>query len=215
MAIVQNPIIGVAKKTAGGMVFSRSLDQNVIRAKPITYNDRKSPAQVAQRTRMTAVARLVRGMQQFILDALYPTRPKKQTKFSRLMQELFRGFSADSSDVIISLDNLDEIGNGTANLLFKNTAASNQDGKILVEFQVDPSATAIEKQSKLYLVGFEESKGKSFGVISELAMQSGAVTFDMPSNIESGDTVSLFMGRLDAETFNSSKAIWVGALGIH
>lgn len=53
MAITQNPIIGRASKQAGGMVFSTVYGQNVMRAKPSSYNDRASDAQVEQRNKLS------------------------------------------------------------------------------------------------------------------------------------------------------------------
>jgi hypothetical protein len=38
MALIQNPIIGRAKKSAGGMVFATVHGKNVMRSKPFSYN---------------------------------------------------------------------------------------------------------------------------------------------------------------------------------
>jgi len=42
MAIIQNPLIGRAKRQAGGMVFQTVFEKNIMRSKPFIYRDKKS-----------------------------------------------------------------------------------------------------------------------------------------------------------------------------
>ena len=49
MTKVQNPIIGRAKGSAGGMTFSKNYDKNVMRAKAFEVNNPNTQAQQTQR----------------------------------------------------------------------------------------------------------------------------------------------------------------------
>lgn len=51
MAIVQNPLIGRAKKSLANATFTTWKGRNVVKGKPISVANPQSPAQVAQRTR--------------------------------------------------------------------------------------------------------------------------------------------------------------------
>ena len=49
MAIIQNPLIGRAKRQAGGMVFQTVFEKNIMRSKPFIYRDKKSDQQLLVR----------------------------------------------------------------------------------------------------------------------------------------------------------------------
>lgn len=60
MARVQNPIIGQAINQAGGMIFSVWKQLKVMRSKPLSVANPKTPAQEAVRRRMALLASLCR-----------------------------------------------------------------------------------------------------------------------------------------------------------
>lgn len=66
MARVQNPIIGQAINQAGGMVFSVWKQLKVMRSKPLSVANPKTPAQEAVRRRMALLASLMREVLQGI-----------------------------------------------------------------------------------------------------------------------------------------------------
>jgi hypothetical protein len=66
MARVQNPIIGQAVNTAGGMIFSNWKTLKVMRSKPLAVANPKTPAQQANRRRMALLASRMRELLQTI-----------------------------------------------------------------------------------------------------------------------------------------------------
>ena len=66
MARVQNPIIGQAINQAGGMIFSVWKQLKVMRSKPLSVANPKTPAQEAVRRRMALLASLCREVLQGI-----------------------------------------------------------------------------------------------------------------------------------------------------
>lgn len=66
MARVQNPIIGQAINQAGGMIFSVWKQVKVMRSKPLSVANPKTPAQEAVRRRMALLASLMREVLQGI-----------------------------------------------------------------------------------------------------------------------------------------------------
>lgn len=66
MARIQNPIIGQAINQAGGMIFSVWKQLKVMRSKPLSVANPRTPAQEAVRRRMALLASLMREVLQGI-----------------------------------------------------------------------------------------------------------------------------------------------------
>ena len=58
MAIVQNPLIGSARKSVGGMTFARVDGKNILRTKPFQVKNPKTQAQVDNRERFKFVTQI-------------------------------------------------------------------------------------------------------------------------------------------------------------
>jgi len=66
MAVVQNPVIGQARNSAGGMIFQNWRGKKVMRARPITVSNPNTPAQQTQRNLMKTISLLGRQIISFI-----------------------------------------------------------------------------------------------------------------------------------------------------
>jgi len=62
MAIVQNPVIGRAYGSVGGIVFSKIFGKNTMRSKPLGVKYSKSDTQVIQRNKFTVAVELGRSI---------------------------------------------------------------------------------------------------------------------------------------------------------
>ena len=207
MAIVQNPIIGASRKSAGGMVFSRSLDQNIIRAKPITYNDKNSIAQQSVRSRMRNVTGLAKADSKKALDALYPTRPYKQTKFSRLIQQLMVAVKVVDGAVVTNFTPLLTLGNGS----IANHATSASyifDGyDIVIEQTNSYPNIASNPNFRLFAFVFNITKNQGVSSTSEDAMiASNEFIIAVPPNWVALDDYAVYLGYTDVISGNSTLA---------
>jgi len=59
IAIVENPIIGRARKSFGSAVFSRQSGHNTMRARPLKVRDPKTPAQIRYRRKLATLVHLI------------------------------------------------------------------------------------------------------------------------------------------------------------
>ena len=85
MAIVQNPITGRSRKKFGNAVFSKFYDKNIIRAKPNSVKNPKTPGQVNQRSKfklMVATSRTLLGM----IRISFQNMAKNKSAFNAFMQ---------------------------------------------------------------------------------------------------------------------------------
>lgn len=209
MAITQNPITGTMRKTAGGMVFSRSLDQNVMRAKPITYNDRKSDAQIKQRVRMKACHGLSKADSKKALDAAFPTRPTKQTKFSAFVQAIIKVIIGGLTGVTYDWTKLLSFGNGTLRNVLIDTGLTPNSNNLYFEWNVPADLTQAENTSSVYVFLFNATKGQGWSSASIAEVSDGSVELNYPTGWSQADSIRAFIGTTSAALYNSSPAVQI------
>jgi len=207
MAITQNPIIGTARKSAGGMVFSRSLDQNIIRAKPITYADRKSDAQMKQRNRMAAVNGLTKADSKKALDALYPTRPSKQTKYSRFVQQLIAVVTGLVNGFTLDFSVLPSMGNGTLPLYATNLEFVRANGSLTFAWVDESPLGSPRKRDLAFAVVFNETLNQGTSRILTKTLEDKSSGLDYPNGWLQDHDYSVYVGFTSASEYNSTIAV--------
>lgn len=206
MAITQNPITGTMRKTAGGMVFSRSLDQNVMRAKPITYNDRKSDAQIKQRVRMKACHGLSKADSKKALDAAFPTRPTKQTKFSAFVQAIIKVIIGGLAGVTYEWDKLPLFGNGSLKSGMRLTSFEFAGTSITIDWDEEIDNTQSTSNQTVYAFLFNTTKGAGYSLTSAVKVSDKTWIFSAPSGWLSTDNIEIYLGSTSAALYDSSPA---------
>ena len=112
MTKVQNPIIGRAKGSAGGMTFSKNSDQNVMRAKAFEVNNPKTTAQTTQRDFFKEVQSIVDSVSPEQLRSLFGDKPKKMSRRNALFKQVAAAYSIDGTTKSVDFSKLLAIGNG-------------------------------------------------------------------------------------------------------
>lgn len=116
MAITQNPIIGRARNQAGGMIFSKMYDKNVIRAKPITVKNPKSPGQTKQREFIAALTAWAKQFSPDDLVMFFPRPIASRSRYSELQAQLSKGRDVSGANGTVDLDSVPSFGNGPKTL---------------------------------------------------------------------------------------------------
>lgn len=191
------------------MVFSRSLDQNVMRAKPITYNDRKSDAQIKQRVRMKACHGLSKADSKKALDAAFPTRPTKQTKFSAFVQAVIKVIIGALTNVTYDWSKLPSFGNGTLRNLFFDTNLTANSNNLHFEWDVLADITQAESAFSVYVFLFNTSKGQGWSSASIAEVSDGSVDLAYPNGWTQADSIRAFIGTTSPALYNSSPAVQI------
>ena len=207
MAIVQNPIIGTARKSAGGMVFTRSLDQNVIRAKPITYADRKSDKQLIQRNRIKATNGLTKADSKKALDALYPQRPNKQTRYSRFVQQVIAVVTGLVNGFTLDFSVLPSMGNGTLPFYASSLSSINSVGGISLGWvNIAPAGSPRIDDLLFYVIFNETLKEGTSGITADTLDTEGA-TIPYPTNWLQAHVYTCYVGFTSEADYNSTLAV--------
>ena len=102
MTKVQNPIIGRAKGSAGGMTFSKNYDKNVMRAKAFEVSNPNTPAQQTQRGFFAELQEVVASFTPDQLRFLFPSKPKAMSRRNALSKQV-----AESNTIVGTTKSVD------------------------------------------------------------------------------------------------------------
>lgn len=88
-AVVQNPLIGRAKQSVAGTIFSTWKGINVLRSKPITVANPKTPRQLLQRAKLQATVAMYRQIPGFI-QLGYRQQAVKKSEYNAFSSDVLR-----------------------------------------------------------------------------------------------------------------------------
>lgn len=107
MAVVQNPIVGRAKNKFGNAIFSTWKGKNVLRTKPLEVSNPRSPAQVAQRNRLSEMVAMYRASKGAI-DLGYKQQAIGRTEYNAFVADNMPFAVANSlnGEISVSYDDI-------------------------------------------------------------------------------------------------------------
>ena len=126
MTKVQNPIIGRARGSAGGMTFAKNYDKNVIRAKAFEVKNPKTTAQMTQRNYFGNLSDVVAGFTPEQLRTIFPNMPKSMSRRNALTKQLAEDVQTVGNVKSIKFADIDTIGN--ASTMDFGTTTCSQEG---------------------------------------------------------------------------------------
>lgn len=118
---VQNPIIGRARGSAGGMTFCKNYDKNVARAKAFEVSNPKTQAQQTQRAFFTELTALCADFSEEQLRTLFPSKPKTMSRRNALSKQIAESYAIDGTEKTIDFADIDTLGNAPV-MDFGNTS---------------------------------------------------------------------------------------------
>lgn len=93
MAVTQNPFIGKSKQKVANVVLSTWKGINTMRSKPLEVANPRTPAQVAQRDKMTSIVRYARQCKQAI-DLGFVEQAIRQSQYNAFVGTNIKKFAA-------------------------------------------------------------------------------------------------------------------------
>ena len=188
MTKVQNPIIGRAKGSAGGMTFSKNSDQNVMRAKAFEVNNPKTAAQTTQRDYFKTLVALVSQFNPEQLRTLFPNKPKKMSRRNALTRQLAEDYTIDGTTKSINFAEINTLGNAST-MDFGTTTAVNTSGTIAVT--LDNSVKTNTELGDFYFIAaiVNDTKGDIYLPITNDKVSVGTLSITAPASWETSDVI--------------------------
>ena len=177
MAILQNPLIGRAKKKIGNTVFSTVFGQNILKTKPLSIKNPKTDAQMAARKRVIKLAKLLRQVVNYINTA-YAGSVQRMAAFSHVMSINLKNCFIDNTASIepSMLVLCDNEGSFVDNVVLTSTVIDT------IEATFDSRAqTADEEGDKVNAYGFHADGNKIWKFDQDATRSLGTMTLTRPT----------------------------------
>ena len=185
---VQNPIIGRARGSAGGMTFCKNYDKNVARAKAFEVSNPKTQAQQTQRAFFALLTALCSDFSDDQLRFLFPSKPKTMSRRNALSKQIAQSYAIDGTEKIIDYGDIDTMGNAPV-MDMGITTCEFSNSKINVV--LDDSVKANQS-----LAGFDfvaaivnETKGEISLTTENGEVSDGSIIMDIPTGWETTDSI--------------------------
>ena len=193
MAIIQNPVIGRARKQAGGMVFSKMYDKNVMRSKPAYVTPSNTTAQQGQRAFITKLTALAKGLSPDDLVRLFPNKPASRSRYSELQKQLSAGRTVTGAVASIDLSKVPVLGNGI-DVAISDPSFGHEVGQLLVEWTGGTPPQSLNSTDKAFCVVFNLTKNEAFQTQPDAPFSSASQSIPIPDSWTSSDIFYVFLG---------------------
>lgn len=210
---VQNPIIGRARGSAGGMTFCKNYDKNVARAKAFEVNNPNTPAQQNQRNYFRSLSALVATVTDEQLRTLFPQKPKAMSRRNALAKQL--GVSKKTVEGVKQIDfaDIDTIGNAST-MDFGTTTCAFSGQNIAVGLDAAVVANTVVASNNFMAVIVNDTKGSILVANEAGVVGTGTLTIAKPYDWETTDTIHAIPLILDSKN-PSLVLVGFGTIGVN
>lgn len=193
MAIIQNPVIGRARKQAGGMVFSKMYDKNVMRAKPASVTPSNTTAQQGQRAFITKLTGLAKGFSTDDLVRLYPSKPATRSRYSELQKQISAGRTVSGATASIDLSKVPVLGNGI-DVAIESPGFDWDVNRFVVSWVGTTPPPSLKATDKAFCVIFNLTKYEAVQTQPDAPFSSQEQIVPAPSGWQSSDIFYVYLG---------------------
>lgn len=185
---VQNPIIGRARGSAGGMTFCKNYDKNVARAKAFEVSNPNTQAQQTQRAFFAALTALIMDFSDEQLRTLFPNKPKTMSRRNALSKQIGKWNQVDGTEKTIDFAEISTLGNAPGMDMGETNCES--DGSAFV-VTLDNSVKQNQSLGDYhFIVAMVNETQKQISLtLSSAAVSTGTLTPAIPTTWALGDTV--------------------------
>ena len=185
---VQNPIIGRARGSAGGMTFCKNYDKNVARAKAFEVSNPKTPAQENQRTFFKELSSLVAQFSDEELRTLFPNKPKAMSRRNALSKQLAEDVTTVDNQKVVDYANIDTLGNAPT-MDFGVTALSVDNGNFDVDLDESIINNPVIKDNLYFAALVNRTRGEIMLVPRFVSVEGQTLSGTLPSGWQNSDTM--------------------------
>lgn len=188
MAKVQNPVIGRAKGSAGGMTFSKVYDKNVMKAKVFEANNPKTAAQTIQRDYFKTVSAQAAVLTPDQLRVIFPSKPKGISRRNAFTKQLAEFTQIVGGAKEMKLADMITVGNAPT-MDFGTTTATISGTSVGVT--LDAAVSGNTELGDNYFIAMLVNNTKNLVSldITNAKISVGTLAIDLPNGWEDTDTV--------------------------
>ena len=186
---VQNPIIGRAKGSAGGMTFSKVYDKNVARAKAFEVNNPKTTAQQTQRAFFAELTALCSDFSDAQLRTLFPQKPKTMSRRNAISKQIAEYWAVEGTTKYIDFADIDTLGNAPVSNL-SNADLSISGNDIIIDLSGISATYPDLGDYYVVAVVIDATQKKLIFTLDTAKLSSGEITIPMPDGWTDEDEIN-------------------------
>ena len=185
---VQNPIIGRARGSAGGMTFCKNYDKNVARAKAFEVSNPKTQAQQTQRAFFASLTALCSDFSDDQLRCLFPSKPKAMSRRNALSKQIAKWYQINGTEKTIDYAEISTLGNAPG-MDMGETTCEFSNGSINVI--LNASVSGNKSLADYYFISaiVNETKGAISLTTENGEVSDGSIIMAIPSGWEDTDSI--------------------------
>ena len=185
---VQNPIIGRARGSAGGMTFCKNYDKNVARAKAFEVSNPKTQAQQTQRAFFASLTALIMDFSDEQLRTLFPNKPKTMSRRNALSKQIGKWYKFDGIKKTIDFEKISTLGNAPGMDMGVTTCEfSNGSINVVIDNSVKNNAVLADYFFIAAIVN--ETKGEISLPLENGEVGDGSIIMNIPTGWETTDSI--------------------------
>lgn len=188
MAKVQNPVIGRAKGSAGGMTFNKTYDKNIMKAKAFEVSNPNTASQQTQRDYFKTVSAQAAKLTPDMLRAIFPSKPKGISRRNAFFKQLAEFTQMNGSTKEMKLADMVSVGNAPT-LDMGTTTCTIASGSISVGLSAALKANAQVKDNYFIAMIVNDTKNEVYLDITNNKVETGTLSITAPSTWEDTDTL--------------------------
>ena len=185
----QNPWMGRAKGSAGGMTASKVYDKNVLKAKAFEVNNPNTAAQQNQRTFFKEVSDLVNQLTDEQCRFLCPKAPKGMSRRNFLSKQLASSVTTSSGQKVVDLANLKTLGNAPQSKI-SSYDVSITSNSVSVGYEFEEEISTKYSDNYLYTLYFNVTQKKLILNGGNNVVDDSSDSIDKPEGWLTTDIVS-------------------------
>ena len=185
---VQNPIIGRARGSAGGMTFCKNYDKNVARAKAFEVSNPKTQAQQTQRAFFAELTALCSDFSDDQLRFLFPSKPKTMSRRNAISKQIAQSYAIEGTEKTIDYSDIDTLGNAPV-MDFGETTCEFSNGSINVILDNSVKANQALADYDFVAAIINETKGAISLTTENGEVSDGTMIAAIPSGWETTDSL--------------------------
>ena len=185
---VQNPIIGRARGSAGGMTFCKNYDKNVARAKAFEVSNPNTQAQQTQRNFFKQLTALCADFSEDQLRFLFPSKPKTMSRRNALSKQIAESSRVIGNNKIVDYVEIDTLGNAPVmDISVTKCDFHNEEIRVLLGDSVKTNQSIADYD---FVVAIVNETKNAISLTTENSMVSdGRLNVAIPSGWETTDSI--------------------------
>lgn len=213
MSKVQNPLIGRASGSVGGVTFSTWKGINVLKSKPESVANPRSDAQLAQRSAMSQIVAAFRAMTSAINAGFASLAVKKSAYNAFSSYNLRNAFDLSNPPTAVFKPEELRISQGSmATTPIVSVTSDSMAGTVTLTFSATADGPGQSLTDRAIVAIHNVTNNTFYGIVSSATRADGSVVISDPAGLDDSDNLRVYLGFTSVDSLRQSDSVNVAEI---